>query len=249
MVQSVQRALGLLEELDGGGPAGWSLGELCLATGLKAPTAHNLLSTLVGLGYALRDGGTRRYRLGPRAGSLGTGRARLAGLRHLAWGPMRHLHEALNETVILAVEEDGRRRSLASFEGDHELRVRGEVGVDDHFYDTATGRVLLSLRSLPELGGFVAERGLPGEEWPEAATVAGLHSCLDAIRREGHADVVKSTGQIRALAIPVCVSRLAPRASLGLFYPTVREAPGRRGEALRLLREAGAAIEAACTRR
>ena len=66
-IQSVEKAMGLLEQLrtfsDGA-----SLADLCAANGLTKSTAHGLLSTLVELGYVAHHGA--RYSLGARALAL-----------------------------------------------------------------------------------------------------------------------------------------------------------------------------------
>lgn len=248
MVQSVQRALRLLELLDAGGVGGCMLTDLCARAGLKAPTAHNLLATLIELGYAVQDPPTRRYRMGERARNLGTGRAAVARLKHAAAQPVEALHAQTNETVILAVGFEGRRHSILSCESEHELRVTAATGVDDHFYDTATGRMLLALRSPPEAQAFVDEHGLPGAAWPEVAGTAGLTQVLAGIRTAGHAELTKPQSHVRALAVPVSLPGCPLHAALGLFYPTVRDAAGRRADLLQRLHEAARQIEDAYER-
>lgn len=63
LVQSVERALNILEFL---GSSGEELGvsEIGAATGLSAGTVHRLLSTLVSRGYVHRNKETRKYGLG-----------------------------------------------------------------------------------------------------------------------------------------------------------------------------------------
>ncbi len=68
-VQSLDRGLMLIERL-AEARDGVSLAELARSVGLKAPTAHNLLGTLVARGFAEKLDAPRRYRLGPSAGRL-----------------------------------------------------------------------------------------------------------------------------------------------------------------------------------
>lgn len=248
MVQSVQRALNLLELLDAGGAAGRMLTDLCAGSGLKAPTAHNLLATLVELGYAVQDPATRRYAIGERARDLGTGRAVVARLKHAAAQAVRALHEQANETVILAVDFEGRRHSILSCESEQELRVTASTGVDEHFYDTATGRMLLALRGPHDAQTFAEKHGLPGAEWPEVSGTAGLAQALADIGAAGHAELSKPQSHVRALAVPVSLPGRPLRAALGLFYPTVRDAAGRRADLLKRLHEAARQIEDAYER-
>lgn len=222
MIQSVQRAFRIVEALDAAGSDGATLGALSSGCGLKAPTAHNVLSTLIELGYARQDTETRRYALGPRAAGLGTGQAMVSRLQLAASPAVTRLHECVNETVILTVDLGQKRHSILSRESAHPLRVGASTGVDDHFYDTATGRVLLSQCDDAALSRFIAAQGLPGDSWPRVSTLAELNSRLSAIRCSGHARVDKSGSHVRALAVPVHPPGFAFRVALGLYYPTVR---------------------------
>lgn len=242
MVQSVQRALRLLELLDAGGDDGRMLTELSADSGLKVPTSHNLLATLVTLGYACQPSGTRRYALGERARSLGSGRSAVARLRHAAAGPVNDLHAEANETVILAVDLGGRRHSILSCESAHELRVTAGTGVDDHFYDTATGRMLLALRTPEAVQEHVDRHGLPGPAWPEVTDRESLAEVLDELRGAGHVQLAKPTSHVLALAVALPLTRPAIAASLGLFYPTVRDRRGHQAQMLKRLHAAARTI-------
>ena len=248
LVRSVHRALKLLEALDSGASSGVSLASASAATGMKPPTAHNLLSTLVHLGYAEQDEESRHYRLGSRALALGTGKALLARIGHVGREPVEQLARATGETVVLAVDWDDRRHSVLCVESRQALSVRADPGVDEHFYDTATGRVLLSLRSAAEITGFVRRHGLPGTAWPEAASPECLRLCVQRIRERGEVVLVKSGSHIRALAVPVVLPGEEVRVSLGLFYPTVRDAAGRTECLLEHVRDTAAAIASAFER-
>ena len=61
-VQSIDRVLDILEALSAA-PQGLALSELAAATSLHASTAHRLLASLVGRGYARKDPESGKYRL------------------------------------------------------------------------------------------------------------------------------------------------------------------------------------------
>lgn len=147
MVQSVARALALLERLELAGEDGLALGELARACELKAPTAHNLLETVAALGYAVQDPATRRYRLGPRAVALGRRHGFAEALTQAGRAAVAWLHRTVDETVVLASDWQGRRRTLLVAESGQALRVGASEGIDDRFTDTATGRCLLAQRA------------------------------------------------------------------------------------------------------
>ena len=249
MVQSVERAFALLEALEQQGRKGAALGDLAARTGLKPPTAHNLLQTLVELGYAARDAGTRQYALGKKASALGRQQFLAQALAETALPVLRDLQSHLDETVILALYRDGLRHTLASVESRHSLRVGGGTGVDDHLYGTATGRVLLGQLGDGTLNRFVRDRGLPGDAWPEVATEHALRRELRRVRDERLASCDSLSGDVRAVAVPVAISEPDAHVALGMYYPTVRPPEGGIPRLRKLLDEAAAAIQAELERR
>ena len=244
MVQSVARALGLLELLDGAGRDGLRLGDLAVRAGLKPPTAHNLLATLEAMGYVRQSEPTRRYALGPRALALGRQRELAEAL---AWAGERHartLYRAVNETLVLAMLDAGRRRTLLSMESQQSLRVGASQGFDERLYDTATGRVMLSRLEPERLDAWAAEHGLPGPAWPEAADASSLRQALGDIARAGFARYESAAAHVVALAVPIGLSCADVNAALGLYLPSARSSPGREQELVGALVEAAAGISA-----
>ena len=63
-VQSVERALALLDAIAAGPPRGSTVAELALACGINRATAWRLLATLEGRGLVDRDPATSRYQIG-----------------------------------------------------------------------------------------------------------------------------------------------------------------------------------------
>jgi len=249
MVQSVERAVGLLEVLDGAAGEGLALGVLAARTGLKAPTAHNLLQTLVALGYATHDEGTRRYHLGRRAWALGRRRYFSATLARVAQPVLNDLQTQLGETVLLALFRDGLRHTVASVESTQDLRVGGQVGVDAHLYATATGRMLLSRVDPKAFALFVSEHGLPGPDWPGVGSAAELRDALAAIRRDGFVRYERPGGHVRAVAVPVPFRDEDANVALGTYYPTIRPPAGGSARLRRVLSTAATAITGEYERR
>src|SRR5256885_16145290 len=72
-VQSVERALQLLETLAAAGPDGSTLSELARSIGVSKSSAYAILQTMLGGGFVadVGAGATRRYRLGMALARLG----------------------------------------------------------------------------------------------------------------------------------------------------------------------------------
>lgn len=237
MLQSVQRAFALLEALGETGGGGRPLAALAAATGLKSPTAHNLLRSLVALGYAAQDPASRRYTLGPRAAALARAPSAADRLARAGEAAARTAQARTGETVVLTLYERGCRRTVLCVESPQLLRVGAEAGCDERFADTATGRVLLSLLD------DAARAALPRATRPGPA----LDRALAALRRSGHVAIRAAGGQVRAVAVPVPLAG-GPPAAIGLYYPATRHSARRQQEAVRVLHEAAAAIVAAWNR-
>lgn len=245
MVQSIERAIRLLELLDRKGENGLALSELSKETGLKAPTARNILSTLDELGYVLQDSGTRRYRLGRLARRLGCRDHRIETLREVADPIIRELRHTLNETVLLAMYDDGYRHTLLSAESEHELRVGAATGIDEHFYETATGRLLVALLPSRERQCLFTRLGPPGVEvWPEAATSVDLEAYLAEVAERGWLDLTRASSHIRAVSAAIMPSGDTLRAAIGVYYPAARDLPGYSERVRAMLQVAAARVKA-----
>ena len=103
-VQSLERALDLLEALAGADELGVS--EIAAQTGLVPSTAHRLLGTLVARGYASQSPTTGRYLLGYKLLELTSGvQDRLERLRTAARPHLEAIQSETGETTNLVVLE------------------------------------------------------------------------------------------------------------------------------------------------
>ena len=223
MIQSVQRALGLLTLIANAGDSGLSLTELSERSGLKAPTTHNMLSTLEDCGYIARLPDHRRYVLGPMALQMGRRHEDAKRLATIVQTPLRELNQELGETVIVTLFQNYRRRTIIALESKHPLRVGGDIGDDDRLYDTATGRMMLAMAPKDDVATVIDNLGLPGKRWPEASSKTELQKLLSAIRQDGFVLYTTSGGQVIALAVPLKLVD-GPPAAIGINFPASRHA-------------------------
>jgi len=243
MVQSVVRAIRILEVLDRAQGETMALGALAGAVGLKTPTAHNLLKTLTTLGYVEQATDSRGYALGGRAGKLGQGRSTLARLIAIARPLIDVLRDKLGETVIVAVYRDGLRHTVLTAESPRELRVGKATGVDARLLDTATGRVLLSRLDSVELSRVLDGIEFPTSAWPGVVSREGLDAALRTIRKSGFAATSPPDPEVRAAAVPIQLeSTEALPAALGVYYPANRPPVSGLANLRNVLAESAAAI-------
>ena len=107
-VQSVERALALLDAIASGPPRGSTVAELALACGINRATAWRLLATLEGRGLVDRDPVTSRYQIGYTVARLAAA-AGVDGLVRRAHHVLERICAQTGEAAILAV---GRRSGL-----------------------------------------------------------------------------------------------------------------------------------------
>lgn len=172
------RALEILDCLAGGQEM--TVAGICADTGLPPATVHRMLSALVEWEGAERVA-RGRYRLGPRIWRLGIGAPQPRRLRELAQPYLVELHLVTRGTVYLGVR-DGPNAMFA----DRITRVKSTPGSSRAtrrmpLQGTGCGLVLLahSADAWEELCDTAAHSG------QLAATLPGLRSLLDEIRRQG----------------------------------------------------------------
>lgn len=102
-VQSLDRALAILEQLSGGD--GMSLSEISRALSLPTSTVHRLLSTLGRHEYARYNPLTGVWTVGSGLFRAGSAYLRVRKLPEIGWPVVRELHAAVNETVNLSMLE------------------------------------------------------------------------------------------------------------------------------------------------
>lgn len=200
-VQSVERALGLLEVLgSAGGPLG--LTEIIAATGLPLATVHRLLATLAGRGYVRQDPESRRYVLGP-----GVLRLREPVDRLLATWARPHLSllaHTVRETANLAVLDDDHVLYVAQVAPPRKLRMFTQVGNRVLPHTNAVGKVLLAARPRAEAERVVARLGLPARTPTTITDPARFFAELDEVAERGYAvDNGEEEEGVRCVAVPV----------------------------------------------
>lgn len=211
-VQSVERALDLLEVLGSRGGA-LRLTELIAATGLPLSTVHRLLGTLVGRGYVRQDPESRKYVLGP-----GVLRLREPIDRLLATSARPHLSllaHTVRETANLAVLDDDHVLYVAQVAPPRKLRMFTQVGNRVLPHTNAVGKVLLAARPRAEAERVVARHGLPARTPATITDPARFFTELDEVASRGYAvDNGEEEEGVRCVAVPVVTTSAAGEAEV-----------------------------------
>jgi IclR family acetate operon transcriptional repressor len=199
-VQSVARALGILEFLADDGELGVT--ELGRRLGVHKATASRLVATLAERRLVERNPATDKYRLG--FGMIHLAAAAMGGLDlvHQARPILESLADRTNETVNLAVLDGDRVVHIDQIAGTRSIVSVSWVGRRTPYHCTANGKVLLAF--LDETG---KERLLrtPLERMTPTTIVDPdrLRRQLLEIRIQGYAHTVEEQEGLNAVAAPV----------------------------------------------
>lgn len=249
MIQSLERAFQILELLNAADRRGGRLGAQAVsdAVGLKFPTTHNLLRSLVDLGYADQDPATRKYGLGDSARALGGGPTARDRLVAAARPVVERLARDWDETVLVAMHHPQGRIVVLQQESTQELKVSSTVGVPlNELYARPTGRILLAQLEEREVRAYWDSHGAAGAVWPEADALPHLLTALAQVRAAGALSLV--TGGSAGVAAPISIPAQGIRAALGCALPTNRAGAARRRDIEKGLVTAAADIVATLTR-
>jgi IclR family acetate operon transcriptional repressor len=203
-VQSLARALALLNRISAAADGGVGLTELAQQVGLPPSTAHRLLTTLEQERYVRFDGDGRLWSIGVQAFVTGCAFIKTRSLVGLARASMRRLMEASGETVNLAIEDQGEMVYLAQVECRQMMRAFARPGSRVPLHCSGVGKAILSAGSDKTLARILQQRGMPRLTVKTIITPAALRADLERARTLGYAvDDEEHAVGLRCIAAPI----------------------------------------------
>lgn len=241
LIQSLTRGLAILELL-AAVDEGMTLAEVAAASGLKAPTAHNLLRTLAARGYVEKTSPPLRYRVGPAVARLaGSGDDRQL-LRRVEAAMLTLGRSFPDATVNFAQPVGG--EVVTTLRVAPELPGRPQRDLTSPMPPYTSASALLFQAFWPAEVREAYRRRYPfaefgGHAWADLPT---LDRYLDTVRRAGLTEPVLRDDHYR-IAAPVFTPRGGLAGVLGAYLPEARRtAPDRLPVLRQAVREAAEAI-------
>ncbi len=245
-VQSVERALDLLECLARSSSSWVGISELSNATGQPVATVHRLLMTLVARQYVVRDSRTRRYALGPAFRRLAGTSLQTPDWTTIVTPHLRELVEISGETANLAVMEGHQAVYVAQAQPTRMVRMFTELGNRVPLHCTGCGKVLLAYQPESVIASTIAETGLPRYTETTITDPGQLQQELETIRQQGYAvDHGEQEEGVRCLAAPVYGPKGRVVAAVSISGPSSRLDSRRIPTLLPHLKRISAAISSA----
>lgn len=221
-LQTVDQALALLGDLAISGTPR-TLTALAREHGTSKARMHRLLAALKERGFVSQDDETHRYSFGPACMVLSEQWRRKISAGEVCLPVARALSERTEETILLAVHQDGRAVVVEKIDSPRPVLARSQLGAVLPLHAVSTGKVLLASRPDAEIERLIA-RGLPRYTRGTCVDPAKLWTEIRRIRRVGFA--VNCEGYrpgVSGVAAAVLSSPTGPVvAALGVCVPSVR---------------------------
>ncbi len=237
LVQTIERATLLITILSEY-PKGLSLGDLSAEVGLPKGTAHRLLSSLLYFGWVRQDSATKFYQLGFKLMELGNVVLSHIDLRNEARPILRHLADAIGETVHLVVQDHDEVIYIDKVETMHKkngLQMISRLGTRIPMHCSSVGKVILANLPPFEREDILTRTGLLRRTNNTICDPNEFAAHLQRIRRQGAAiDDEENEVGIRCVAAPirdvsgntvaaVSISAPAVRVSINLLESELKE--------------------------
>jgi IclR family acetate operon transcriptional repressor len=188
-VQSVGRAIDLLEKIAESGKEGARLTDLARDVGISKPAAYSILATLLPrkLVVDFGRGLTRRYRLGFGLLRLGDLAASNTGLADIAQPVLRSLTQEVGMTSRVAILDDGFAMVVGRVDAPGAIRFEAALGQREMPHCTGVGKVLLAAMPRVEALANVRRVGHAARTPKTLKTLKALGADLDQIARRHYA--------------------------------------------------------------
>jgi DNA-binding IclR family transcriptional regulator len=219
-VQSVHRAISILQVLARGGAAGVT--EISAELGLHKSTVFRLLATLEARGLVEQHSERGTYRLGYGVVQLAAGATKADDLSLLSRPICRQLAETVRETVNVAVHDGKAVISIDQVLGSPTITTHNWVGQRAPMHATTAGKVFMAHMDPEQLDALLAE---PLETYTPHTIVdpAVLRRELALVRERGYA-VTMEENEIGLAAVGAPIRTLDGRviAAVTASGPTFR---------------------------
>jgi DNA-binding IclR family transcriptional regulator len=242
-VQSVDRALAVLEILARDGHAGVS--DIAEEMGIHKSTVSRLLGSLVSREMVHQNSDRGKYQLGFGILRLASSIPGRLSLVREARPILENLADEFKETVNLAVLRSNFAVNVDQAMGPSTLATYDWVGSLTPLHATSSGKVLLAALSADERNRILKETGLPQRTPRTIANRKELENQLLDVARDGYA-VVREEFEIglTSSAVPVFNHMGAVIGAVSISGPAFRFDPEKAPGLIEALKQAGLQVSA-----
>lgn len=186
-VQSVERALLLVDKAADSSPEGLTLNEAARTLGTAKSTAFNLLKTLVAHGYLREERPGPRYLLGMNLMRLGDRVGQQVPIAELSRPILRELTAETGLTSRVAVVDDGCPVFLERVDGPGMVRFHAPLGCREAPHASAAGKAILATYREDRVRSICAAEGMVAHTRSTITDIDALLADLEQTRARGFA--------------------------------------------------------------
>jgi IclR family transcriptional regulator, acetate operon repressor len=220
----ISKVLLILEALQSSS-AGLGLKAICDLTGIHKSTAHRFLKHLEREGYLIRtEAGA--YLIGPRLSQMSARGNQGATLQAVARPILWELWKSTQETVNLAVLDQGTVLYVDVIESPHEFRLSSRVGARRSLHVTALGKALAAFLPAAARENVLSTITFQKSTERTIMNLLQFRQELEKIGRQGYAvDDEEAVQGARCVSAPILNSEGAPIAAVSVSGPVTRVSP------------------------
>jgi len=237
-VKSLVKALNILQVLAEEESPAPTLTQLSRRLHLHVSTVHRLLQNLIRHGFVEEAPSPGGYQLSYRVLRMGLRVLDRLDFRRVAQPLLRDLNQQTQETVHLAILEQGRAISIEKFDSPQPVGLDARLGGDRPLHCTGVGKTLLAYQSEEYLEQIAQTSGLRRFTTHTITNLPQLRKELAHIREVGYAvDHEEAVEGLRCVAGPVFDHNGSILAAFSVAGPATRMTSSRISEIARLVRE------------
>ncbi len=220
----ISKVLRILESLQGSS-AGLGLKAICDQTGIHKSTAHRFLKHLERERYLIRtEAGA--YLIGPRLSQLSARGNHEATLQAVARPILWELWKSTQETINLAVLDQGTVLYVDVIESPHEFRLSSRVGTRRSVHVTALGKALVAFLPAETRENILSSIAFQPATPRTIGNLVQFRQELEKIQRQGYAvDDEEAVQGARCVSAPILNSDGEPIAAASVSGPVTRVSP------------------------
>jgi IclR family transcriptional regulator, acetate operon repressor len=240
----ISKVLRILEALHGS-PTGLGLKAICDLTGIHKSTAHRFLKHLEREGYLVHtEAGA--YLIGPRLAQMSMRGNQSATLQAVARPILWDLWKSTQETVNLAVLDQGTVLYVDVIESPHEFRLASRIGIRRSLHVTALGKALTAFLPADQRESILSTITFQPSTAKTIMNLVQFREELENVRRQGYAvDNEEAVQGARCVSAPILTTEGEAIGAVSVSGPVTRVSPNQVAALAGAVNAAAAAISSA----
>lgn len=223
VVATIERALSVLDLVASSDQTDMGVTEIARGLGLSKAVVHRILVTLVVRDYLQVDAASRRYRLGPRALTLGSAYLDRLNLRSLVLPHLQTLSTQTGETATFSLRNGNTRMYVEQVTPNREIRMSVAIGRSYPLHAGSSSKTFLAFMKEEDREAYLRDSELTALTETTIIDIESLRTELDRIQKRGYAmSLEERQAGAASVAAPILDRDGLPIAAISVCGPVER---------------------------